>query len=70
LLIWKLYLTSCQFTLEADSDEINLADVTEAAVFSSFTPKPDSQKLELKLPKQPEPSMYAEADSDDDSDFE
>jgi len=51
----KLYLTSCKFTLEADSDEINLADVTEAIVFSSFTPKPETSQLQLKLPKKTDP---------------
>lgn len=75
LLIWKLYLDSCPFTIESDADEIDLSLVTESNVFKNFGKQQKHDETQKESPIEEKQkfvinTMYTEGDSDEDSDFE
>lgn len=77
LLLWKLYVQSVGLDQEEDSDCVDLSNVTAEEVFYSFTDetaKIVQTKIQSKADKavkeESKETMYAEVDSDNDSDFD
>ncbi len=70
LLIWKHYVLKMGFDLHMDDEDNQIADVTAEKVFLK---KEDTiqivPEIVVEPEKKPEP-IYAEDDSDNDSDFE
>jgi hypothetical protein len=77
LLLWKLYIQSVGLDQEEDSDCLDLSNVTAEEVFYPFTDhstKVSSVKNQTKVAtavkEETKESIYAEVDSDNDSDFD
>ena len=69
LLIWKQYVTKMGFDIHVDEEDNQLPDVTAEKVFLKSKEAPKIVPIVEQPEAKPEP-IYAEDDSDNDSDFE